>query len=65
MSTVQKFLSGFELGGVILPAEKSYRDAREYLRGGRIYVEPSVIADFGDDWADIPTQIFVDFNTEK
>lgn len=58
-------MSGFELGGVILPAEKSYRDAREYLRGGRIYVKPSVISDFGGDWTDITPQIYVDFKAEK
>lgn len=63
-----------ELGTVTVPAEEIYRDAREYLQGGRIYVEPSVIADFGDEWADKNMRDFhnknmrdfhVDFQMEK
>lgn len=49
-----------------VPAEENYREAREYLRGGRIYVEPSVVADFGDEWADKNMRDFrVDFQMEK
>lgn len=55
-----------ELGTVTVPAEEIYREAREYLQGGRIYVEPSVVADFGDEWADKNMRDFhVDFQNEK
>lgn len=46
-------------GVVNVPAEEIYRDARSYMRGGRIYVDEHIRADFGDDWNDIRRQGWV------
>ena len=48
----------YESGAVEMAAEDYLAEARSYLKGSRIYVPDSVIADFGDDWNAFRRQAF-------
>lgn len=52
------FARMYEAGVVTVPADEYYAQGREYLKDGRIYVTDSLVADFGDDWADIRRRAF-------
>lgn len=48
----------YDAGVMTVPAEDYFSDARDILKGGRVYVPESVRADFGDDWNDIRRRAF-------
>jgi len=48
----------YDAGVMTVPAEDYFSDARDILKGGRVYVPESVRADFGDDWKDIRRRAF-------
>lgn len=48
----------YDAGVMTMPANDYYAEARNYLKGGRIYISDSVVADFGDDWNDIRRRAF-------
>ncbi|MBQ7346104.1 MAG: hypothetical protein IJW45_08625 [Oscillospiraceae bacterium] len=48
----------YESGVMTVPANDHYAEARNYLKGGKIYVSDSVVEDFGDDWGDIRRRAF-------
>ena len=48
----------YDSGVMTLPADDYFAEGRSYLKGGRIYVSDSVVADFGDDWNDIRKRAF-------
>ena len=41
----------YEAGVEFLPAEEYYKNIRDFVKKGRIYVSEEVRQDFGDDWA--------------
>lgn len=43
---------------MVAPADDYFAGARNYIEGGKIYVPDSVVAEFGDDWADIRRRAF-------
>lgn len=45
-------------GVMTVAADELYAEGRNYLKGGRIYVSDSVVADLGDDWNDIRRRAF-------
>ncbi len=48
----------YESGVMAAPADEYYADARNYIKGGKIFVSDSVVADFGDDWNEIRRRAF-------
>lgn len=48
----------YESGMMTVPADEYKSMAREYIRGGKIYVNPTVAAEFGDDWQGIRKRAF-------
>lgn len=48
----------YDAGVMVMPAEEYNAFARSHIVDGRIYVNDSVKADFGDDWADIRRRAF-------
>ena len=55
----RRFFDRMYASGVMeVPADELYTAGRELLRGGRIYVNDSIRAEFGDDWQDFRRQAF-------
>ena len=55
----RRFFDRMYASGVMeVPADEVYTAGRELLRGGRIYVNDSIRAEFGDDWQDFRQQAF-------
>ena len=52
------FAKMYESGAMTMPADEFGAVVREYMKGGRIYVADSVVADFGDDWESIRKRAF-------
>ena len=52
------FAKMYESGAMTMPADEFGAAVREYMKGGRIYVADSVVADFGDDWESIRKRAF-------
>ena len=48
----------YEAGVMVAPADDYFAEGRNYIEGGKIYVPDSVVAEFGDDWADIRRRAF-------
>lgn len=48
----------YESGVMVWQADEYFADARNYLKGGKIYVSDSFVSELGDDWAQIRKQAF-------
>lgn len=48
----------YDSGVMTMPANDYYAEARRAIKGSKIFVPDSVVADFGDDWNDIRRRAF-------
>lgn len=48
----------YESGMVTVAADEYYQQARQYIKGGRIYVDQNTILELGDNWSDIRRKAF-------
>ncbi len=48
----------YESGMMTVPADDYMAEGRRYIKGGKIYVPDSVVAEFGDDWNNFRRQAF-------